>query len=72
MFIKPAKENLIIRDPVTFEILPKKGKEITPKDANFFYWKRRIIEGDVIEVIIEKTTSTSTKNTKNIKAGGKL
>ena len=70
MFIKPAKENLIIRDPKTFEILPSDGKEISQSDANFFYWKRRILDGDVIEVISEKTEQTAV-NSKKEKTGGK-
>ena len=60
MFIKPARENLIVRDPQTFEILPNEGKEVGT--ANLFYWKRRIIDGDVIEVKAEVISETLTEN----------
>ena len=70
MFIKPARENLIVRDPNTFEILPIEGKEISANDKNFFYWKRRILDGDVIEVSAQGEDKTSSN--KATKTGGKL
>lgn len=42
--VKPA-EGLIVRDPVTREALPPKGKTV-PRNA---YWLRRLKDGDVVE-----------------------
>lgn len=48
VFIKPKFESLIIRDPITKNILPKEGAfvELTS------FWKRRIYDGSVI--VVEK------------------
>jgi hypothetical protein len=69
MFIKPARENLIVRDPQTFEPLPSEGKEVG--NTNFFYWKRRILDGDVIEISPENLVETNNTKDKNTKTGGK-
>jgi hypothetical protein len=66
MFIKPARENLIVRDPSTVEPLPIEGKKVK---TNLFYWQRRIMDGDVIEVSIQNKQES--KSVKTTKAGGK-
>jgi hypothetical protein len=66
MFIKPARENLIVRDPSTLEVLPIEGKKVT---SNLFYWQRRIMDCDVIEVSIQNKTEA--KSAKTTKTGGK-
>lgn len=44
--LKPARPDLIIRDPVTRQPLAAAGEEKT-LDA---FWRRRIKDGDVVEV----------------------
>lgn len=48
MFVKPAKPELIVRDPATVGYLPipPEGKEV-PEDS---YWTRLILAGDVVRV----------------------
>lgn len=50
-FIKPAREGLIVRDPVTGAPLNVDG-EIKSRDA---HWLRRLAAGDVVEA--ENTTN---------------
>lgn len=45
-FLKPAREGLIVRDPVSFQPLKENGEE---KEIGS-YWDRRIVQGDVVEV----------------------
>lgn len=48
MFIKPARPDLIVRDPAKFyQPLPADGIEVG--DDNAKYWSRRIADGDVVE-----------------------
>lgn len=44
--IKPAKPDLIVRDPDTGKPLPAAG-DIKPKNS---YWLRRLRDSDVVEV----------------------
>lgn len=46
MFIKPAKEGLIVRHPKTKRILKKEGEKVKSST----YWRRRIKDGSVVEV----------------------
>lgn len=44
LFIKPA-DGLIIRDPVSYQVLPPEGKKVKPS----LFWRRRLKEGAVYE-----------------------
>jgi len=44
--IKPARDNLIVRDPINGEPLPVAGAA-KPRNR---YWIRRLNDGDVVEV----------------------
>ena len=46
MIIK-AKEGIILRDPVTKQIVPPDGKEVSDNDL---FWQRRVRDGDAIVV----------------------
>jgi len=50
--VKPAKEGLIVRDPVTMQPLPPHGKAV-PRNS---YWLRRLKAGDVVEAKEKKAT----------------
>lgn len=52
LHLKPAVPDLIVRDPITKQALPKEGKLVLIDS----YWTRRIKAGDV-HVIIHKTAS---------------
>jgi len=43
--IQPAREGLIVRDPITAEALPPAGAR-KPRNS---YWLRRLRDGDVVE-----------------------
>lgn len=60
IFIKPAKDNLIIRDPISSTPLAKAG-ETKPHNA---YWSRRLKDGDVVKTTKPKkeTRSTASRN----------
>jgi len=45
IFIKPARRELIVRDPATAEALPAEGA-CRPRSS---YWMRRLRDGDVVE-----------------------
>jgi hypothetical protein len=45
MFLKPARPDLIVRDPISLQPLPAEGREI--QESSF--WVRRLIDGDVVE-----------------------
>jgi hypothetical protein len=42
--IKPARDGLVVRDPVTREAIPAEGAEVPAST----YWRRRLRDGDVI------------------------
>lgn len=46
VLLKPARPDLVVRDPQTHQPLPADG-DLKPLDT---YWQRRLIDGDVIEV----------------------
>lgn len=46
MFVKPSREGLIVRDPVSLLVLPAEGA-LKPRSS---FWVRRLNCGDVIEV----------------------
>lgn len=46
MRLKPARENLIVRDPINQTALSHEGEE-KPDTA---YWRRRIHDGDVVVI----------------------
>lgn len=48
--IKPAKEGVVVRDPVNFQPLAPEGQD-KPMNA---YWLRRLRDGDVVEVAQSK------------------
>jgi len=45
IFIKPARRDLVVRDPATAEALPAEGA-LRPRSS---YWMRRLRDGDVVE-----------------------
>lgn len=51
MHLKPARPDLIVRDPVTGDPLPATGLTVT---TNRPYWLRRLRDDDVIEVTAPK------------------
>jgi len=53
--VKPA-EGLRVRDPLTHQVLPIEGAEVT--DNNF--WRRRLAAGDV--VLIEEAAQAEAQN----------
>ena len=46
MFLKPARQGLIVRDPITKRPLKKEGEKVSKST----YWLRRLKEGSVIEI----------------------
>lgn len=63
MKLKPA-EGRAVRDPVKRTLLPEDGADVT-LDA---FWRRRLRDGDVVEVTTDtataETTSTATSKAK--------
>lgn len=45
MKLKPARPDLIVRDPASGQPLPAEGK-VVPRDS---YWLRRVKDGDAVE-----------------------
>lgn len=54
--VKPA-EGLVVRDPVTREVLPAKGRTV-PRNA---YWLRRLADGDVLDAAAKDASGKSEK-----------
>jgi hypothetical protein len=48
--LKPSKEGITLRDPVTGRNLPSEGKAVSMTT----FWRRRIADGSVIEVLKNK------------------
>lgn len=46
MFVKPAREGLVVMHPVTRQVVPPEGREI---DANDLEWARIVRDGDAVE-----------------------
>lgn len=57
LFIKPARDGLIVRDPQTRTPLAAAG-ESKPRTS---YWLRRLAEGDVVETKPASATKTAAK-----------
>lgn len=53
MKLRPARPDLIVRDPVTGAALPPKGKAVKI-DA---YWQRRLNVGDAVEATAKAKTT---------------
>ena len=64
MFLKPAKEGLIVRHPETKRPLKKEGEKVNKNS----YWLRRLKEGSVIEI---KGVEKSAPKQQEKKEGGK-
>lgn len=45
IFIRPAREGLIVRDPISKQALPAAGRWVS---AHTMYWRRRVLCGDVV------------------------
>lgn len=45
IYVKPAREGLVVRDVVTGQSLPAEGASV-PRSS---YWMRRLRDGDVVE-----------------------
>jgi hypothetical protein len=57
MYVKPAPrpehlktpeapDHLIVRDPVSGQVMPAEGRHVPDNDL---YWHKRLLEGDIIE-----------------------
>lgn len=46
MFVKPAKQDVKVRDPVSMQHLPAEGKEV-PENS---FWLRCLASGDIVKV----------------------
>ncbi|OPY15612.1 MAG: hypothetical protein A4E66_00016 [Syntrophus sp. PtaB.Bin001] len=57
MFLKPAKDGLLVRDPDTGKALAAEG-EYKPRST---YWIRRLKTGDVIAATPSKDSSAAEK-----------
>lgn len=44
MFVRPARPELKLRDPVTLAFLPEAGADVAPST----YWHRAILRGDAV------------------------
>lgn len=58
MKVKPA-EGRAVRDPVKRTLLPADGADVTLDT----FWRRRLRDGDVVEVTAEAEASTTAKST---------
>lgn len=58
MKLKPA-EGRAVRDPVKRTLLPADGADVTLD----VFWRRRLRDGDVVEVTTETETTTPAKST---------
>jgi len=54
-FIKPSSKGLIVRDPISWNVLPENGDNV-PMTT---YWKRRVLDGSV--VIVKKAIKIESK-----------
>jgi len=64
MFVKPAKEGLIVRDPdEKYRPIPASGKQVK-KNA---YWLRRLRDGDVVLSAAESKSKSSEPSKKKTK-----
>jgi len=54
MLLRPARDGLLVRDPTTGIPLPAAGAECTLTGPAGRYWRRRLRDGDVIEVTEEE------------------
>lgn len=61
MIVKP-KKGLLVKDPVTLQYLPEKGKRVTDNS----FWRRRLRDGDVEEVV-QKSIETKIDDSKKSK-----
>lgn len=48
--LKPAKEGMVVRDPISFLPLKQEGEEKLMSS----FWVRRKMHGDVVEVVADK------------------
>lgn len=55
--LKPANDAIKVRDPVTGEHLPAAGANVELTS----YWRRRMRDGDVVEVPAKAKATPSTK-----------
>ena len=60
------KEGVLVRDPITYQILPKEGmvKPLVKKEGR--YWRRRINDGDVF-IKVEKPPIVESELRKKVK-----
>ena len=45
LFLKPAREGLVVRDPANGRPLPPEGEAVAPSS----YWDRRLADDDVVK-----------------------
>lgn len=50
MNVKPTTPGTVVRDPITMQRLPDEGAEVPDTE----YWRRRLAQGDVVEVAPEQ------------------
>ncbi len=58
MRVKPASENLLVRDPERKGHLPAEGAEVPDTE----YWRRRLADGDVVAVTEAAKTKPEKKD----------
>jgi hypothetical protein len=68
MFIVPAKGKLL-RNPESKEIIPDSGSIVPKIGPEGRYWRRRINQGDAVEV--PKASQAEAETRKQRKGGGK-
>ena len=72
--IKPVSADLIVRDPKTKTPLAKEGEIKPVRGIDGRYWRRRLIDGSVIEVTetkVERPKEGTGTTQKKYKFGGK-
>lgn len=55
MYIKPARNGVLLRNPATGEIIPPEGATVTLGPYRVF-WLRRIKDGDALAVATKEAT----------------
>ena len=59
--LKPAREGLIVRDPLTLKALDAKGEKKPWHARGGTYWRRRFSDGDVVEVLPDQPKKVAPK-----------
>lgn len=57
-FIKPARQGLVVRDPLTGALLPAKGARV-PMNT---HWRRQLNSGDVVLATRKRRPKSTSEN----------